>query len=348
MRKFISVLLALMLVLSLTTVGFSAVIYKGDGTVSAYNVVDDIAFSIADVMEEMAFDAEDTQTVYFMMPNGHNGDLGTDGSYAPSWNNQYNLKDGVHYAGIYFWQGPAGYTPGGETGYNATHTEGVNQRDWPGYRAELVDPDQNIFKATVHLDSINIIWNNGIDGGKPEVIPEDPEDIYYKAAQTRNIKTEGCAEEDDENPKLPEGSPDFDTSFDGCIYIVDPDQIDISEYSGMQQCGGNWYVYYGDGCYGMYSTESDNFKSIEENCCNPAHFDASGAHVGYVPEEPTEAVVPTEAPTEPETEAPTEPETEAPTEPETEAPTEAPQPEDTYIAAGVENVFGTKWNGNDV
>ena len=51
---------------------------------------------------------------------------------------------------------------------------------------------------------------------------------------------------------IPSGAtptPEFD--FDGCIFVVDPNQVSISSYSGQQTCGGFWYVYYGNGCYGI-------------------------------------------------------------------------------------------------
>ena len=79
---------------------------------------------------------------------------------------------------------------------------------------------------------------------------------------------------------LPEGSPNQD-NMDGCIFIVDPDpEIITSQYIPNRPYVGDWYVYYGDGCYGSYATTSGNFISRDENCLNPDHFDEGGNHIG--------------------------------------------------------------------
>ncbi|MBQ3331565.1 MAG: starch-binding protein [Ruminococcus sp.] len=313
MRKFISVLLALMLVFSLTTVAFNA-----------YNVVDEGAIDT----EEATADVDPVAKVYFQMPNGENGPIATkdvyvhhpavldpetgdeiqeeydelvigEGDHALSWYNDFNLaEDGKHYAGMYWWDAPASPTA------------------WPGYRMGIDDYDNSIFYAYVPGDGelTSGIFNNGVDGGT-----DDTQPIYFEAAQTVDNNMEG-AYVGDYDTLWEDTYNEFD--FDGCIFIVDPDQVSINAYSGKQTCGGNWYFYYGNGCYGNVRTDSDDFVSAEDNCVNPDH------HHGEEPQ-PTEAE-PTEAqPTEAEpTEAqPTEAEpTEAePTEAEpTEAqPTEA-------------------------
>ncbi len=115
MRKFISVILALMLVLSTTVVAFSA-----------YNVVDADAPSLDEAMQEYE---GGTAKVYFMMPNGKNGPVADDDVYvhvpekldpdtgevieeahddlvieaggkAPTWFNDFNIgEDGNHLVG---------------------------------------------------------------------------------------------------------------------------------------------------------------------------------------------------------------------------------------------------------
>ena len=108
MRKFISVILALMLVLSTTVVAFSA-----------YNVVDADAPTIEDALVADEYDGS-LAKVYFMMPNGKNGPIADDDVYvhhpevldpdtgdvveeaydelvieaggkAPSWFNEFNI-----------------------------------------------------------------------------------------------------------------------------------------------------------------------------------------------------------------------------------------------------------------
>ena len=340
MRKFISVLLALMLVLSTATVAFSA-----------YNVVDADA---PDLAEEMADYDGTPARVYFQMPNGENGftatedvyvhhpeeldDDGnvvteaydelviTEGSKAPTWFNDYNLADdGNHYAGMYWWDNLSGIAP-----------------NWPGYRMEIENAEQGIYYGDIpgDGDTVSFIFNNGVDGGT-----DTTQEIYYYAAQTVDMNMEG-AYEGDYDTLWGDTYNEFD--FDGCIYVIDPDQVSINAFSGKQTCGGNWYFYYGNGCYGSYRTDADEFTSAEDCCLNPDHY-VDGVHVGYHEDEPT----PTEAPetAAPETAAPetAAPETAAPetAAPETAAPeTQEPAPEDTYIVAGnAAAIFGVEWNG---
>ena len=308
MRKFISVLLALMLVFSLTTVVFNA-----------YNVVDDDAIT----SEEACEDVGTTAKVYFQMPNGENGPVATqdvyvhhpeeldeqgevvaeaydelvigEGDHALSWYNDFNLAaDGNHYAGIYWWDAPA------------------SPSAWPGYRMSIDDYDNSIFYAIVPGDGdlTSGIFNNGVDGGTDSSLP-----IYYEAAQTIDNNMEG-AYAGDYDTLWEDTYNEFD--FDGCIYVIDPDQVSINAFSGKQTCGGNWYFYYGNGCYGNVRTDSDDYVSAEDNCVNPDHH--HGEEPTDAPVEPTDAPVePTDAPAEP-TDAPVEP-TEAPVEP-TDAPVE--------------------------
>lgn len=296
MKKIISILLAVMLVVSVTAI-----------VANAYSVNDPDAPDMDAALE--AAGNPDTNRYYFQMPNGRTGGVADDDVYlnyedgtqeliiakgekAPSWFNDFT--DG---AGIYWWGGPAACS------------------GWAGYKAHVDDADQNIFYADVPSVVTMFVWNNGVDGGE-----DKSQDIYYKAAQIVDLPCE--YPDPDEFDTIPEG----DDSFDGYIYIVDPNQVSINEFSKKQTCGGLWYVYYGNGCYGSYTEDSANFKSVEENCVNPDHFDENGNHVGFHKDEPTEPTptepTPTEpAPTEP---TPTEP---APTEP---APTE-PAPTEPII-----------------
>lgn len=191
---------------------------------------------------------KDTFTVYFQMPTGDNG-LSDEGVKVPDWYNEYNKLDGQGYAGIYWWQGAQSLDP------------------WPGALMTLENADDSIFSAKVPDEPdvlTEIIFNNAVNGGTDITKP------WYSAAyQTVNVNYQGAVA--GEYDSLPEGSPNPD-NFDGCIFICDPASAGlVSEYSGMRIIGGTWYIYYGDGCYGMYSRDSENFVSVEENCCNPDH-----------------------------------------------------------------------------
>ena len=286
MKKFVSILLAVLLVASLVV------------TVSAYSVyTDDFTTTSDDAIA--AYEAENGVTVntrkyLFQMPNGKNGPVATDdvvytkvdeetgettttlvckaGEHAPSWFNEFTEG-----AGVYWW----GSAEAGPTG-------------WAGYRTLVEDADQCIFYSNVPRKAVVFIFNNGIDGGQTPTPGVDPaDDIYYKAAQTSDIACE--YPDPGEVASMPEGSPE-EIGFDNCIFIIDPDKVEMNPFSLKMTCGGTWYFYYGNGCYGSYATDSDNFVSVEANCVNPDHFDAEGNHVGFhASEEPTEpAVEPTE------------------------------------------------------
>ena len=119
------------------------------------------------------------------------------------------------------------------------------------------------------------IFNNGVDGGMDKT-----QEIYYKAAQTSDVACE--YPDPGEYASMPEGA----ASFDHCIFVINPDLVDINPLSLKQTCGGTWYFYYENGCYGCYATDSANFKSVEENCVNPDHYangDITGEHIGFNP-----------------------------------------------------------------
>ena len=182
----------------------------------------------------------DTFTVYFQMPNGSNSEI-------PTWENEFNELDGVNYAGIYWWQGDPNLNP------------------WPGAKMTLVDAEQGIFSANVPYEPdvlTTIIFNNAIDGGTDKTA-----EVYSAAHQTANINCQGY-EAGDSNT-MPEGTPA--DNFDGCIFICDPATYSVNQFSGKDTVDGDWYVYYGDGHYGFYAEDSENFVSVEENCMNPNH-----------------------------------------------------------------------------
>ena len=289
MKKFISILVAVMLVASVVVTASAYTIWPCDDP--------DIVVESKTAAEAIAaYEAEfsktvDTNRYYFQMPDGQSGMRGAEDNLAPSWYNDYTKG-----AGVYWWgSAPAACDA------------------WAGYQAAMEDDAQHIFYADVPKAVVAFIWNNGIDG---TMDPEYP--LYKLACQTVDVACE--YPDPGEYNTMPEGAD----SFDHCIFIVNPDEVSINPLSEKQTCGGTWYFYYVNGCYGMYAEDSSKFKSVEENCCNPDHFDTNGNHVGFVPVVPTEPETDAPVPTEPETEAPvpTEPETgfPVPTEPETEDP----------------------------
>ncbi|MGN0489463.1 MAG: hypothetical protein ACI4HO_09400, partial [Ruminococcus sp.] len=167
--------------------------------------------------------AEETNTFYFYMPE--------------EWRNEYNdhsANKEEASAGIYWWEG---------TDNCNEHTNAASDKGWPGYRVtETVAP--NVFVAKVPKDVSTIIWNNTVDGGEDSTTPE-----YTAAVQTANIPSECFAPKDikDAYGVFPDGKD----SFDGMIFVCDPDNISINEFSGKATYNGSWFYYYGNGEYGV-------------------------------------------------------------------------------------------------
>ncbi len=253
--------------------------------VNAYNVVDTDAPSLKDAMKEYT---GNTAKVYFMMPNGNNGPAADNDVYvhypetndpdtgevieaahdelfvkkgdkSPSWCNDLNLaEDGNHYAGIYWWGGFAAIDD-----------------SWPGYKMEIDDAQNGVYYAEVPGDGdlTAAIFNNGVNGGTDPAAA-----VYNKAFQSADINMEG-AYEGDYDTLWGDTYNEFD--FGNCIFVIDPNKVSVNPFSNKITNGGDWYFYYGNGCYGSYRTDADEFTSAEDCCLNPSHFDESGQHIGY-------------------------------------------------------------------
>ncbi len=213
-----------------------------------------------------------TNRYYLLMPNGHNGDLGDDvshlGEYAPTW--YMEMDDGTPATstpGIYWWDSGV-----------------VDPAAWIGYLPSGVDEnDPDVYYADVPEAVTTIIWNNGVDGGMDDTDPK-----YFCCAQSVNIPSEYY--DAGESPNYPDGTD----SYDNMIYVIDPDLISIHELSGRQTCGGEWYYYYGNGCYGFEKNGS------YADCLRDDHYDENGNHIAVETVDPTEATPdqPTVTPTE--------------------------------------------------
>ena len=273
MKKFISILLAVMLAASIVVTASAYSVYTDDFTTTSDDAIA--------AYEEANGTTVDTNKYYFQMPNGSNGPIAADdviytqvdeetgdstqmlicaaGEHAPSWYNSFTEG-----AGIYWW----GSAPA------SCETLG-----WAGYRALVEDADQCIYYANVPGEVVCFVWNNGVDGGTKPTPGLDPEeDIYYKAAQTSDVASE--YPDPGEYDSMPEGAD----SFDNCIFIVSPEDVEMNPFSKKMTCGGTWYFYYGNGCYGCYAEDSDNFTDVEHNCVNPDHYedgDINGTHIGF-------------------------------------------------------------------
>jgi hypothetical protein len=231
-----------MLVVSVTAVSFGAVSYAPS---DSYTVSADTPTCLealeACKTADPAWDGEYV-TVYFKAP--------------ADWYNKFNTLPGTDYGQIcvYWWSGAGSKWPDGA------------EVKWVGYKCELVDKENRIFAAYLPADTDNtpmILFNNGVNGGM------DPKaEIYNYAAQVKNLNTQGAAE--DEFDTIPEGSIN-EYDFDGCIAIPDPNRTSKNELSGVTECEIDWYIYYGDGCYGSYAPGSAMYHGQFANCLNPEH-----------------------------------------------------------------------------
>ncbi|MBQ8057693.1 MAG: hypothetical protein IJ275_05095 [Ruminococcus sp.] len=226
MKKLISLLLC-------------AVMLFGCATVSAFATEKDVQLSVKEAVEQ--YEAENsvkvnTNRYYFLMPNGTNGNMGTDDTaeyykeFAPSWYNEYTTGD----AGVYWWD-----------------TGKLDPAVWTGYKMEK-DECESIFYADVPDFVETLIFNNNVNGGMDM---EDP--IYYNAYQSTNLIVSDYYY--DESPYYPYGLDDFDDM----IFVVDP-KLNSSFESNRPVFGGEWFYYYGDGCYGI-SEHNDPKNCIRDD-----------------------------------------------------------------------------------
>ncbi len=255
MKKIISIVLAVMLVVSVAAVSVSA--YNSDGDYSVlspggtYNPGDSYTVDANTPYAEDAVIAcggslADTQTIYFKAP--------------ADWANEFNTFAGpddsepyMHVCAYWF------------SGIGSSWPNGAGVK-WVGYQAHLVDKENLIYKIQMpNEDSAVVIWNNGVNGGM-----DDSAKIFQYARQIADMNTEGALEGDYDT--LPEGSPNPDTC-DNCIaiYCPDPDRATENPLTHFLNYDYDLYVYYGSGCYGYYPETSENFHGRLKSCINPEH-----------------------------------------------------------------------------
>ncbi len=148
--------------------------------------------------------------------------------YLPEdWLNESTAKTG-NTAGIYWWDAtnPCLY--------------------WPGIPAKKGDAE-GVYYYDVPKDVTTIIWNNFFNGGADTSAPH-----YNDAAQTINIGTEYY------DPGESDFYPDGTESFDGMIYVVDPDLFPWGDYNNHPLGIGEWFYYYGKGEYGTSKVRGES------------------------------------------------------------------------------------------
>lgn len=245
MKRFLSVILSLAILLSVSAVCFGAVTYNPTGS---YTVSADTP-TCEEAIIACGGDLEDTQHIYFQLP-------AEDPEHPEyDWTNHYNSTDiGSDYCQVcvYWWYGTGSEWPDG------------TKAKWVGYRAKLVDAENRIYEAVIPAKDVpNIVWNNGVNGGT-----DKSAEIFRYAHQLKDSNVEGAEAGDYDT--LPEGSPNPD-NMDGCIQIPNNEASTTAELLNANLRAFDWYVYYGDGCYGCYPTNSPNYRGKHASCVNPEH-----------------------------------------------------------------------------
>ena len=245
MKKLLSAALLLTMIMLLSVTPFAAVTYKPEGF---YTVSADTP-TCEEAIIACGGDLTDVQKVYFQLPP-------EDAEHPENnWTNHFNSTDlGVDdcQVCVYWWNG---------IGFEWSDGTKIQ---WVGYKAKLIDAQNRIYEAAIPADDVSpIIWNNGVYGGA------DPsQEIFRYAHQLKDADVTGA--ELDAYETLPEGSPDPDT-MDGCIQIVSREDIPAEAFSNIGLHSFDWYVYYGDGCYGSYPADSLNYHGQYASCMNPEH-----------------------------------------------------------------------------
>ena len=254
MKKILSIVLSLAIVMIAAAVPIGAVTYT---PTDAYTVTVDTP-TCEEAIEACSDGQCPVQKVYFQLP--------AEDPERPvyHWTNHYNSSDlGLDYCQtcVFWW-----------TGIGSEWPDGTKSR-WVGYKTKLIDAENRIYEATVPAndETISIIWNNGVNGGQ-----DASQEIYQYAHSLAEANVEGALPEDYDT--LPEGSPNPD-NMDGCIQIIDFEKHE-SHAVLSQVYPTNWYVYYGDGCYGYYPMDSANYHGKFASCVNPEHHHSSSYIIG--------------------------------------------------------------------
>ncbi len=177
-----------------------------------------------------------TNRLYFLMPNGTNGnkceddvDDGLCDEYPSSWYNEY-----ANHASIYW-----------------SDTEKLDPSGWPGYFAAKGD-SADVYYADVPDFVETITWNNGII-----YTTEGNNESALYASHTVDIP---CKYDKGESAVYPNGLD----NFDNMIYVIDPHGLNLGSQIGLNLCVGEWYYYYGNGCYGLDKDGTD-FDCIRDD-----------------------------------------------------------------------------------
>lgn len=213
MKKIVCILLFLVFIFSFAIISVSA-FSTGDEPITVEDAIKE---------HELIYDITlEKNRYYFLMPDGTNGEKSQKGvnnyevgDYTLSWYNEYSDSAFIH------WK-----------------DSGIADTEYPGYVMMKTECD-NIYYADIPLDVTQFTIDNGLDYYSDK-------NLEQYARRTGNIPCEYY--DAGESALYPDGLP----NFNDMIYVIDPDEKVWSE-DGTSIVGlevGEWYYYYGDGCYG--------------------------------------------------------------------------------------------------
>ena len=216
MKKLTSILLVLIMLVSCVCVSATATSSEMDVNTAVNQY------------KELSGEDFTTRRYYFLRPDGTNGETSKTGeiyekdSYVPSWNNDNACATHIS------WE----------------KTDRLDHDNYLGFVAMNGDSD-GVYYADVPDFVTTIMWNNGVDYKNSA-----DDEMWFYAHNTFNI---GCEYYDvGESDNYPMGLD----SFDNMIFVIDPDKTPWGNIGDPGDEPGEWYYYYGDGCYGLRANGS--------------------------------------------------------------------------------------------
>ena len=231
----------------LLSITLCALIILSSISVATFTAASEMSLKQAiEIYEKNSGEKVNTKRYYFLMPNGTNSEVCDDefyknyGERPQSWYNENATTAGV------WWWGTGKIDP-----------------QWPGFKM-MKDTSESVYYADVPDFVETLIFNNYFHPGN--VSWNDP--TYFDSAQTISIDLSGI--EAGESYMYPEGLD----GFENMIYVLEYD-CDV-ELEPKNIWGGEWYYYYGNGCYG--TKENGN----EHDCIRDDH-DHENLYINFDP-----------------------------------------------------------------
>lgn len=240
MKKIVSILLVAVLIMSTVV------------STAAYST-DKLQLSVKETAQVYENPDEiETNRYYFLMPDGTNGqknpyenDAENYGKYVASWYNEYTDTPAV------YWEESSIFFPDDNSACSTSVEKG--------------DSDC-VFYADVPKSASAIVWSNNVEYSDGV---SDP--MFAYAMYTISIPCEYY------DPGESDNYPDGVDSFDNMIYVLHAPTSSTDRLpSASNEFIGEWYYYYGDGCYSTVE------NGTVDNCIRDDHEHHNGSEFKYI------------------------------------------------------------------